>query len=583
MQYTLFMILAPLAAVASVVAAIYCWRHRTAPGALALLWAMIAVTGWLVFNILELADPTENGTVLWATVEYPFLTSASALWLAFALQYTGQGKWLSPARLAVLFVIPLMTSVFVLTNNWHHLIWKRYAFTPVGDWLAMNVVTYGPWFWVQITYSYLTVLTGAFVIVREYFQSWNLYRQQSAWSVIGAIGPLVFNIVYVFHLIPGFRKDYSSVAYAMSGLAFSIAIFRYYLFDLMPVARKALVDEMSDGMLVVDARGRVVDMNLAAQSALGLSAVETIGQPITHVLHSWENMDSSLVDKTEIRLGQDEGQRYYDMRISLLREQHGQLTGRLVVLRDITERRNMEQALRRANLELVARNEELDAFGHTVAHDLKGPLSVVIGQALLLTDKESALSEEQRHEASRAIAEVGFKLNNILEELMLLAGLRKERVEMRPLDMASIVAETAKRQSRMITQYQAVVEWPDAATWPTALGHAPWVEEVWANYLSNAIKYGGRPPHVQVGARLTGNSAACFWVRDNGAGLSPEEQARLFVPFERLEQARVSGHGLGLSIVRRIVERMGGQVGVESEGATGHGSMFYFTLPLAGS
>ena len=126
----------------------------------------------------------------------------------------------------------------------------------------------------------------------------------------------------------------------------------------------------------------------------------------------------------------------------------------------------------------------------------------------------------------------------------------------------------------MISQTQAKIEAPDH--WPIALGHAPWVEEVLENYISNAIKYGGQPPLIQLGVNPDPGSSLRFWVQDNGCGIELEEQANLFKPFNRLHR-REKGHGLGLSIVRRIVERMGGQTGVES--VPGRGSRFYFTLP----
>ena len=120
-------------------------------------------------------------------------------------------------------------------------------------------------------------------------------------------------------------------------------------------------------------------------------------------------------------------------------------------------------------------------------------------------------------------------------------------------------------------------------TWPVALGHAPWVEEVWVNYLSNALNYGGRPPRVELGATTRPDNTVCFWIRDNGSGLTPEEQSRLFTPFTRFDpksgRGRAKGHGLGLSIVRRIVGKLGGEVGVASE--VDHGSVFSFTLPAA--
>ena len=115
--------------------------------------------------------------------------------------------------------------------------------------------------------------------------------------------------------------------------------------------------------------------------------------------------------------------------------------------------------------------------------------------------------------------------------------------------------------------------------WPVAVGYASWVEEVWANYISNGLKYGGQPPRLKLGATEQADGMVRFWVQDNGPGLEPDAQAKLFVPFTQLDQIRVAGHGLGLSIVRRIVEKLGGQVGVESKGIPGQGCLFFFTLP----
>jgi len=159
---------------------------------------------------------------------------------------------------------------------------------------------------------------------------------------------------------------------------------------------------------------------------------------------------------------------------------------------------------------------------------------------------------------------------------LVLAEARRQDITLHELDMAPIVHEAIQRLEylREPLNGQTVA----SERWPRAYGHAPWVEEVWVNYISNALKYGGRPPIVHLGADLPGDQMARFWVRDNGAGLSAAEQAQLFKPFSRLDQGHAQGHGLGLSIVRRIVAKMGGQDGVESQ--EGQGSLFYFTLPL---
>jgi signal transduction histidine kinase len=256
----------------------------------------------------------------------------------------------------------------------------------------------------------------------------------------------------------------------------------------------------------------------------------------------------------------------------------------------------VEQTLRQKTLELQARNEELAAYAHTVAHDLKNPVTQVVSYAELLESDYAALSEEERQQSLQVISHSAHKLGKIVDALLLLASVRLQDVPMGQLDMQRIVAEVVQRLSPFIEEYPGELVWP--SEWPAALGYAPWVEEVWVNYLSNAIKYGGRPPRVELGAdplpREAREDPLCippasgggreggdvrFWVRENGQGLTPEEQARLFAPFTRLDRAQAAGYGLGLSIVRRIVERLGGQVGVESQ--PGHGSTFFFTLPGA--
>jgi signal transduction histidine kinase len=237
-------------------------------------------------------------------------------------------------------------------------------------------------------------------------------------------------------------------------------------------------------------------------------------------------------------------------------------------------------------LELEARNEELDAFAHTVAHDLKNPLSSLIGYSSLLASQIDQLPAARSSDFLSRMTRTGQRMNNIIEELLLLSSVRKaDDVDVAPLEMAEIVNGARERMASLADEYQAAFEMP--SQWPVALGRAQWVEEVWANYMSNAVKYGGRPPVVSVGADTQEGGAPAgwirFWVRDNGAGLSAEEQAALFAPFERLHQVRAEGHGLGLSIVRRIIEKLGGEVGVVSEPGAGpnSGCEFYFTLPAA--
>jgi two-component system sensor histidine kinase/response regulator len=273
------------------------------------------------------------------------------------------------------------------------------------------------------------------------------------------------------------------------------------------------------------------------------------------------------------------------LRIFPLYDIREQLTGRIVVVRDITDRKITECALRERTVELEALNEQLDAFAHTVAHDIKDPLTGIVSLSSLITEYFEDLKPDTIKEYLDAITQNTLRLASIVDALLLLASVRQlETIDVEPLDMPAIIANVQKRLAVLIAERQAVLLTPE--TWPTIHSYGPWIEEVWANYVSNAIKYGGTPPLVEIGFSLPdardskSNPASSirFWVRDNGPGLVEEQRARLFSKFTRLRDTE-PGHGLGLSIARDIVEKLGGKVGVDSE--TGQGCEFWFTLSVA--
>ncbi len=256
----------------------------------------------------------------------------------------------------------------------------------------------------------------------------------------------------------------------------------------------------------------------------------------------------------------------------------------LALQEEIEERQRAEEALQQTNLRLqeeIAAHQELiadlDAFAHVVAHDLKNPIHTIAGYSEALQDRLVEGADNLLIEFAGMIHETAFKMSHIIDTMLLLARMGKEEVEVEVLEMGPIVEAAEQRLVRMLQESRAEIAKPE--TWPAAWGYGSWVEEVWENYLSNALKYGGRPPRVELGATRQADGAVKFWVRDNGLGFSPQQAERLFKPFSQLQQEGRRGHGLGLSIVKRIVDKLGGEVGVTV--TAGEGSTFYFTLPAA--
>lgn len=221
---------------------------------------------------------------------------------------------------------------------------------------------------------------------------------------------------------------------------------------------------------------------------------------------------------------------------------------------------------------------ELEAFAHTAAHDLKNPLGVIVGFSELLVTGWDGLPTATVMRYLGSIKNSAELSVEIVNALLLLAKVRTQSdIPLETLDMFELTQEAIERLELMVSDKGGEVRVRNH--WLAAKGYAPWVSEIWVNYMSNAIKYGGQPPLVELGCNPMPDGMIRFWVKDNGNGLTPEEQAKLFAPFSRVGHHKVEGHGLGLSIVRRIAEKLGGTVGVES--TVGRGSLFYFTLPAA--
>jgi PAS domain S-box-containing protein len=353
-----------------------------------------------------------------------------------------------------------------------------------------------------------------------------------------------------------------------------------------------LLEAAPSAVLVTGQDGRILFANSRTEVMFGYDRHELLGQPIErlmprryrkpHLEHRARFLDAPATRPMGMGrelVAQRKDGTEFPAEIGLGFVPQGERIQTIAFVADVTVRKLAEEALHQRTRELEARNEELDAYAHTVAHDLKNPLALLVGFTDYLGEEYATLTTGQVVEYLQRISRIGHKMSTIVEELLLLAGVRKMEVELQPVDMGSAVAGALERLSDLLQRYDAELLQPEI--WPKSLAYGPWVEEVWANYVSNAIKYGGRPPRVELGADRLDDGMLQFWVQDNGPGLSAQEQERLFMPFTQLDQAHAGGHGLGLSIVRRIVEKLGGEVAVESAGVTGEGSRFSFTLAAA--
>ncbi|MBN1315969.1 MAG: PAS domain S-box protein [Anaerolineales bacterium] len=391
----------------------------------------------------------------------------------------------------------------------------------------------------------------------------------------------ILGVLEVVNKFVGDFSDQDLVLLETVAASAAIAIDNAHLFEKteqLKMFNENIVQSVAEAIFIIDTEEKISFANTAARELLGYYKNELIGKPVSKIaaLHNQENSNNGWAplskdkDRFETSLKAQDGHIIPCIASTrpLLRD--GQFVGVLAALTDITDRVQSEEELEK----LVT---DLDAFAHTAAHDLKVPLTLIIGYADIL-QKECETWQDFEHKSYiDALIRSSLKMENIIDELLLLSSLRmNQNVPIELLDMENIITEVLHRLAYMIEQHGAKVSLPD--NWPTALGYSPWIEEVWANYMSNAIRYGGNPPQVEIGAtKIDSGARIRYWVQDNGQGLSKQEQEQLFQPFSRLNHVRARGHGLGLSIVQRIMEKLRGEVDIESE--IGVGSRFSFILP----
>ena len=492
-------------------------------------------------------------------------------WAYFTIVYTHHEQWLNKFTIGFLALVPIANYIIVNTTELHNLFWSERFLIEKNGFVYLGV-EYGFLFWLWVIYVYSIILGGAILLIRAIIRHPKVYQGQALMLILGATVPLIFNFVYLLGFNPIDPMDLAPVGFVMSGIFITIGLLRFRLFDLTPIAHDLVFNGVTSGVIIMDLDDNITDLNPAAEKIFAYDKNKMIGKKLSATFPEYQSLfeqfDGVTDVHTEISVGVE--QSVYEVQIMPLTDRRGESAGRIVMLYDITERDKLIN--------------ELDAYASTVAHDLKNPLSLIVGHTNLIKRKSKETLPENVQNSLNVISKTGFQMTQITDSLLLLASVRNiEDVKCAPLETAVILNNAWARLTNLVEQTNAQLIQPD--NWPCANGYAPWIEEVWTNYLSNAIKYGGEPPQIEVGWDIVAtqngaNQHVRFWIHDNGKGLTTEETDQLFQQYSRLEQhSKLQGHGLGLSIVKRILDKQGGTYGVESD--LDKGSTFFFTLPIA--
>jgi len=547
----------------------HAWRHRAMhPAVRVFVFLMISITIWACGYALELLGADLRTKLFWAQVQYLGIGFVSPLWLLLALEYTGRGRLLSLRNIWLLLSPGMASLVAVLTNGWHRLWWPEVHMDASGPFLTL-VVGHGPLFWAYTAIAYVYIFIGIVLYLLAFWRVPRLYRWQSIVMITAALVPVAGNAIYLSHMIPALGGlDLTPFAFALSGALLSVGLFRFRLLDIIPVAQRAVLESMSEGVIVIDVQGRIVDINPAAQQMLGLGKAELIGQKAEEVLPSAELVARLHKEqaKVDISIGEGDARRWLEASVSPLADERGHLLGQLIVLRDITKERALE--------------ELRDDMTSMMVHDLRNPLTnLYMALEILSEDLRGTLSPEMQgvmEMAMRSGQRAVDLVNAILDVSRLESG--RMSLELELISPAALIADTVQEMMPAAERAGLTLETDIPPTLPSVRADARLLRRVLQNLLGNAIKFTPSGGKVKVTAQVE-RDLLTVSVSDTGPGISPELQKRLFRKFITGEHEK-RGSGLGLAFCKLVVEAHGGEIGVQSQ--VGQGSTFTFSIPVGG-
>ncbi|HEU0296832.1 MAG TPA: histidine kinase N-terminal 7TM domain-containing protein [Anaerolineales bacterium] len=420
-QWTIFVIVLVSNAVLAAAIAILLNRRNPAPGRDALIWMLFGLAVWAFGYAMITVFPTLEEKLFWLRIENIGILTVPVFWFLFTVQYAQVDKWLNRYTGALFFVIPLISLIFIVSEDWFSLYYS--SVRPVSASGGPLVIERGPWYLVGAIQSYALNLAGMVVLIWRFVYYRNIYRRQLTVLVGAVLIPVVANLFYQFapRILPQLSLpiDLTPVSFTITALLISVGVFGLRLFDLIPIARHTILEHIPEMVFVVDAHDRVLDANSAAQHALGKSLEEIIGRDPLEVFEKWPQLLNRFLTSDEaheeIQVPGDPP-RTWEIDISPLYNQFGRLEGRVIVAHDVTEHKWLEQDLIFANDTLKSQLEEINKLRDELQEQaIRDPLTNAYNRRYLseFLDKEILRAERQQSPVSIVIMDVdGFKQFN---------------------------------------------------------------------------------------------------------------------------------------------------------------------------
>lgn len=553
------------------------WGLRKIPGAYGLMLSAVCVIEWSLAYVLEIVRTDMAEKIIWGKLQHFGISYVVLGMFIFAMHYSGQGAWLTRVRTSLLALICSMDFIFALTNEFHFLIWKDVRFT---NGLAFGPLDFqhGMLFYLVVIFQYGLIAIITILFFQIAARSQSLYQSQARIMLVGMAFPWAANFMYITGINPLPSLDLTPIALTLTNLFLSISFLRYRFMDLRPIAQNSVFNAMQDGVVVLDDRERIIDINPVG-SFIFQDISDLLGREIKVLLPKWNewkasNPNGEISEELTIELAGSP--LTFKLRTTSVLDQRGARSGRILLISDITEQKE-------AHAQIMEASRLKSQLLANLGHDLRSPLGAIIGYAEMLKDGSFGPMSENQVKAASEILDGANQLLSFINNLVGQAQIETGKIILRefPFDVNEVVGPLLSTLNfHAYKKGLALVEYVDPNLPQKLVGDQFWLRQIVMNLVHNAVKFTEKGSVTVRFMRRDSN----FWeiqVVDTGVGIPLESQKRVFEAFEQvnsMENVKQSGFGLGLSIVAKLTSIMNGKIELESE--AGKGCTFTVILPL---
>jgi PAS domain S-box-containing protein len=507
------------------------------------------------------------------------------------MSYSGKKNWLFQPLMIPLFMIPVITILFVFTTEYHNFFNKNISINYIGLFPTFDFDP-GIWYYVHLSYSIVCTILGLFFLLSMLQGTLPVFHKQIFIIICGSFIPFLTLFVHLAEENP-WNIDISPFSFTLSAIIIFIGLTRYKLFDLVPLARSTLFDNIPDSIIVLDRERRIIDFNSSALKNHYLK-INDVGKHVSELPKPWcnvLNIEPHTMHKSSIEIKEEiEGSVFwFNVTFLSLYDNYSNTLGIMVILSNITERKYAEEELRKTNekVNLMAAKAEManvakSEFLANMSHELRTPLNAIIGFSDLMLEGETGYLNQKQIKYLNNVSASGKHLLLIINDILDISKIEAGKMEFsfENISLHETVNEVLMTCSSLAAAKKIDLILNMECTIKTIRADKLKLKQILYNLINNAIKFtpqGGRVTlHIE-----SDNENILFKIIDTGEGISKENQKKLFKVFGQLDTAnsrKYAGTGLGLAIVKKLVEVHRGVVWVESE--IDRGSTFAFQIPI---